>query len=212
MFAPMRATTKPYLGRNAMSLASSVLFVVACVALFVAVTLPVNQLTQPGGSILVTPTQLHGDRSLDVPGLPEGVSVADAHGDALLSAFELPPGLRVLTELPASLTALAVAVGAWLVARVVASIEAGHPFDRRNPGRLAGVAAAVVVGGLVAPLSAGPVAAAVLDHLGLAGPDAPVGFFASVPLTPIGIALVLLAAAEAFRRGRALEDEVEGMV
>lgn len=33
-----------------------------------------------------------------------------------------------------------------------------------------------------------------------------------VPLTPVGLALVALAAAEAFRRGGALEDEVEGMV
>jgi hypothetical protein len=209
----MSAPTKPYLGRTAMSLASSALFVVAGVALIIAIVLPLNQLTQPGGSIVVTPTSLHGDQSLDVPGLPDGVVVADAGQEALLTAFHLPPALRILTELPASLGAVAVAVGAWLLARVISSIEAGRPFDRRNPHRLAGVAAAVLLGGLVAPLSAAPVSAAVLENLDLAGPDVPFALFSTtISLTPIGIALALLAAAEAFRRGGALADEVEGMV
>jgi hypothetical protein len=212
MLPGMSAPAKPYLGRTGMGLATAVLFVVAPLAVVVAVVLPVNQLTQPGGSVVVTPALLHGDRSLEVPGLPDGVWVADPDTDALLTASELPGGLRALTELPASLSALAVAVGAWLLARVIATIRDGRPFDRRNPGRLAGIAAAVVVGGLVAPLSAGPVAVAVLTHLGLDGPDAPVGFSTTIPLAPIGLALVLLAAGEAFRRGRALEDEVEGMV
>jgi len=203
----------PYLGRTAMSLVSSVLFVVAAVALVVAVALPVNQLTQPGGSVVVTPTVLHGDRSLEIPGLPDGVVVADADSDALLSAFELPAGLRALTELPAALNALAIALGAWLLARVMSSVEVGRAFDRRNPRRLAGLAAAVVLGGLVAPLSAAPVSVAVLEHLDLVGPDSPFALFdTTISLTPIGIALAVLAAAEAFRRGRALEDEVEGMV
>jgi hypothetical protein len=213
MFGSMSASVKPYLGRTGMGLATAVLFVVAPVAVVIAVALPVNQLTQPGGSVVVTPTELHGDRSLDVPGLPDGVWVADVDQDALLTASDLPAGLRALTELPASLGALAVAAGAWLLARVIAAISDGRPFDRRNPGRLAGVAVAVVLGGLVAPLSQGVVSAAVLDHLGLAEQGSPLALFStSIPVTPIGIALAVLAAAEAFRRGRALEDEVEGMV
>lgn len=208
----MTAPARAYLGRTGMGFAASVLFVVAPIALVIAVALPVNQLTQPGGSIAVAPAMLHGDRSLDVPGLPDGVSVADPDRDALLTAFDLPAHLRALTELPASLGAAAVAVGAWLLAQLISSIQAGRPFDRRNPRRLAGIAAAVLLGGLVAPLSAGPVAVAVLAHLDLTGPASPVGFATTIPLTPIGLALVVLAAAEAFRRGGALEDEVEGMV
>ena len=80
-----------------------------------------------------------------------------------------------------------------LVAAVGVAVAAGRPFDPPKPGRLAGLAAAVVLGGLVAPPSeaevAAPpseaeVAAAVLGHLGLTGPRSPVAAFAvELPLT-----------------------------
>ena len=209
----MTAPAKPCLGRTGTSVTWAVLLVVAAVALLAAVVLPVNQLTQPGGQIAVTPTAAGGDADLELPGLPDGVVVADESTDALLFASDLPAGLRALTELPSSLTALAIAVGCFLLARVISTVHDGRPFDRRNPGRLVGLAAAVLLGGLVAPLSEGVVSTAVLAHLGLAAPGSPVALFdVVVPLTPVGVALALLAAAEAFRRGGALEAEVEGMV
>jgi hypothetical protein len=208
----VRATTKPYIGRIAMSLLSSVMAVVAGVAVLAAVAAPLNQLTQPGGTVVVTPTEPTGDATVGPAGLPDGVSLTAASPDALMSVFELPAGLRALTELSTSLLALAVGVGAWLIGRVVVSIEAGRPFDRRNPRRLAGVAAAVLLGGVVAPLSEGFVATAVLDHVGLTGPGSPFILGATMPLTPVGLALVVLVVAEAFRRGGTLADEVEGMV
>ncbi|WP_170852273.1 DUF2975 domain-containing protein [Blastococcus sp. DSM 46786] len=206
-------TSRPFLGHTGTNLGAAVLFVVSGVALLSAVVLPVNQLTQPGGSVEVAVAAPDGDRQLDLAGLPEGVWVVDSTLESTLFAAELPAGLRALTELPASLGAIAVAVGAWLLARVLWAIHDGHPFDRRNPGRLAGLGAAVVLGGLVAPMIEGVVATAVLEHLDLAGPDSPLVLFStSLSLLPIGLALALLAAAEAFRRGRALEREVEGMV
>jgi len=209
----MSAPAKPYLGRTGMSLAVAVLFVVAGVSLVIAAVLPANQLTQPGGTVVVTPSDPGDDRTLELPGLPQGVSVADATPDALLSVSDLPAGLRALTELPASLAALAIAVGCFLLGRVISAIHDGRPFDRRNPARLAGVAAAVVLGGLVAPMSENLVATAVLDHLGLTGPGSPLQLvIATIPLAPIALALVVLAAAEAFRRGGALADEVAGLV
>ncbi|MGY2003962.1 DUF2975 domain-containing protein [Blastococcus sp. SYSU DS1024] len=206
-------TSRPFLGRTGTSLTAAVLFVVAGIALVSAVVLPVNQLTQPGGSVVVSTADPTGDQRLDLPGLPEGVWVVDTTPESMLFAADLPAGLRVLTELPASLAAVAVAVGAWLLARILSTVHDGHPFDRRNPGRLAGLAAAVVLGGLVVPMAEGVVATAVLEHLDLTGPDPPLVLFeVTIPFTPIGLALALLAAAEAFRRGRVLEDEVEGTV
>ncbi|MCF6745067.1 DUF2975 domain-containing protein [Blastococcus sp. KM273128] len=206
-------TSRPFLGRTGTNLGAAVLFVVAAVALLTAVVLPVNQLTQPGGSVTVQVAEPDDDRSLDLAGLPEGVWVVDSTSESQLFAADLPAGLRALTELPASLHAIAVAVGAWLLARLLWSIHDGHAFDRRNPGRLAGLAAAVVLGGLVVPMAEGVVATTVLEHLDLAGPGSPLVLFeVTLSLTPIGLALALLAAAEAFRRGRALEDEVEGLV
>jgi hypothetical protein len=209
----MSAPATPYLGRTGTSLAAAVLVLVAGAATVAAVVLPVNQLTQPGGSVVVTPADRPDDGALGLTGLPEGVSVAPSSPDALLTAFELPAGLRALTELPAALSLLGLALGAWLLARVLSTIADGRPFDRRNPRRLAGVAAAVLLAGLLAPLAERPVAAAVLGHLGLDGPGSPLTLvLLEVPLTPVGLALVALAAAEAFRRGGALEDELEGMV
>ncbi|MDP5183463.1 DUF2975 domain-containing protein [Blastococcus sp. BMG 814] len=206
-------TSRPFLGRTGTNLGAAVLFVVAAVALLTAVVLPINQLTQPGGSVTVNAADPDEDRSLGLAGLPEGVWIVDSTLESQLFASDLPAGLRALTELPASLSAIAVTVGAWLLARVLWAIHDGRPFDRRNPGRLAGLAAAVVLGGLVVSMVEGVVATAVLEHLDLAGPDSPLVLFdITIPLTPIGLALALLAAAEAFRRGRALEDEVEGMV
>lgn len=200
-------------GRTGTSLVSAVLLVVAVVALLLAVALPVDQLTQPGGSVSVTPADLSGGRSLDVTGLPEWVSVVDATTEARLTASELPAGLRGLTELPTVLALLCVAVGAWLLGRVLSAIHDRRPFDRRNPGRLAGLAAAVLVGGLLVPLTEGAVATAVLAYLDLLDPEpAFLSFEMTLSFVPIGVALTLTAAAEAFRRGRALEDELEGTV
>ena len=160
-------------GRTGVSLVSAVLLVVAVVALLLAVALPFEQRSQTGGSVPVTPADLSEDRSLDVTGLPEDVVVVDATAEAVLTASELPAGLRVLTELPNVLTLAAVAIGAWLLGRVLSTVHDGRPFDRRNPGRLAGLAAAVLLGGLVAPLTEGVAAGAVLYHLDLASPEGP---------------------------------------
>lgn len=213
MFPRMTTPTKPYLGRTGMGLTAAILQIVAAVALVVAVALPVNQLTQPGGNVVVTPVDDGTGRPLDLAGLPEGVWVDDADPTAVLHAFDLPVGLRALTELPTVLALVGIAAGAWWLAMVLTSIRRGQPFDRRNPSRLAGVAAAVVLGGLVAPVSESLVATTVLDHLGLTGPASPLRLIiADFPLTPVAVGLLLLAAAEAFRRGGALADDVEGLV
>jgi hypothetical protein len=214
MFPGMTAPAKPYLGRTGMNLTAWLLLAVAAASLSVAVVLPLNQLTQPGGTVAVSPELGEpAERPLDLTGLPEGVVVVDGDTSAALHAGQLPAGLRALTELPAVLTAVAIAAGAWWLARVLADVRAGRPFDRRNPARLAGVAAAVLLGGLVAPMSEGIVTLVVLSHLDLTGPEAPLAWFSvTIPFTPIVLALLLLAAAEAFRRGGALADDVDGLV
>jgi hypothetical protein len=200
-------------GSTGTSLVPAVLLAVAVVALVLAVALPIHQLTQPGGAVPVTPAELTGAGNLEVAGLPEDVVVVDATQEARLTASELPAGLRVLTELPDALALLSVAVGAWLLGRVLSAVHGGHPFDRRNPGRLAGLAAAVLVGGLVVPLTEGVVTSTVLAHLDLLGPESAfLSFETTLSFVPVGVALALTAAAEAFRRGRALEDELEGTV
>src|SRR5687768_5852871 len=99
MLRVVSAPAKPYLGRIGLDLTTTVLLVTAGVSLVAAVVLPVNQLTQPGGTVTVSPhVGEQAQRSLDLPGLPEGVSVVDGDATALLHAFQLPAELRALTE------------------------------------------------------------------------------------------------------------------
>ena len=78
---------------------------------------------------------------------------------------------------------------------------------------MTGVALAVLVGGLLAPIVDNAAANAVIGHLGLRDEDLP---FALVLLdlnfNALLFAALVLAIAEAFRRGGALADDVDGLV
>jgi hypothetical protein len=92
----------------------------------------------------------------------------------------------------------------------------------RFPGRTGtSVVSAMLLVAVVAPLLARGLpfdqltqpGSTVLTHLDLLGPEpAFLSFETTLPFVPIGVALALTAAAEAFRRGRVLEDELEGTV
>ena len=112
----------------------------------------------------------------------------------------------------ALVAAVAGAAGAWWTAALLRSVRAGRPFDRRNPARLAGVAGAVVVGWCGATALRDVAAITVLDRLDLVGAGSPFAVSATVPLTGIVVGLAVLGAAEAFRRGAALTDDVAGLV
>jgi Protein of unknown function (DUF2975) len=150
---------------------------------------------------------------LHVPGLPSGVTLSTAADALSLDVARLPTGLRLLTEASGVVAALAVAAGAWWLAGVLRTVALGRPFDRRNAARLLGLTGAVVVGGVLAPILDDLVGFSVLDRLGLVDSDSPfVLTMVHVNLAPLLLALVVLGAAEAFRRGAALADDVEGLV
>jgi hypothetical protein len=208
----MTTTDRPLLGRRGSTVATWCLRGVAVVAVLVAIVLPLHRLTVAGGSVPVS-LVAEGARTLDMPGLPDGVSAAVADDAVSLEVSQLPTGLRLFTEASGVLAALAVGAGAWALAGVLRTVATGRPFDRRNATRLAGVAAAVLVGGVLAPVIDDVAGFAVLDHLDLVGPDSPfVLTLLHVDLLPLLLALVVVAAAEAFRRGAALADDVDGLV
>ena len=190
------------------------LLVMAAVSLITAVVLPVNQLTQPGGTVSVGLTSASLDDVLrELDGLPAGVALSvDAEGTrARLDVAEIDGPLRVLTELPASLRGLCTAAGALLLWQLLTSIRAGRPFDRRNPRRLVLLAAAVLVGGVGGQLLEAVSRLAVLDAVG----SRPGGLFdlgAGVDLTAAVLGVLLLALAEAFRSGVMLAEDVQGLV
>ena len=208
----MTTTDRPVLGRRGSNVATWCLRAVAVGAVLVAIVLPLHRLLMPGGSV---PVSLVADavRTVAVPGLPAGVTASVAEGTVSLDVAGLPPGLRLLTEASGVVAALAVAAGAWWLAGVLGTVAGGHPFHRRNSARLRGVAAAVLVGGVLAPIVDDLAGLAVLDHLDLLGPDSPfVLTLLHFDALPVLLTLVVLAAAEAFRRGAAMADDVEGLV
>jgi hypothetical protein len=208
----MTSTAKPLIGRSGMNAVTWLLLALAAVTVVLAVAVPLQQLTERGADVPVVLSGPAADRAgeaLRLPGLPAGTSVTSTAEEFQLSAEDLPAGLRLLSQASTSLVFLSVAAGAWFLAMVLRSIRAGRPFDRRNPGRLGGVACALVLGGVVAPIVSNLAANAVLGHFDLLDPEGPFTFVI-VDLKFNG--LFLLAFAEAFRRGGALADDVEGLV
>jgi len=207
---PAMTTNRPLLGRTGMTQVALLLGSIAVVAAVVAVAAPLYRLAQSGGYVEVH----RGDVQAGVAEhLADGVRAVSSGEMVTLAVDELPTGLRVLTELSTSLTALAVAVGAWLLARVISSIQDGRPFDRHNARRLAAVAAAVVLGGTVAPMLDGFVNDLVVQAVEPVAPGSPLtAVVFEFRMAPLFVAVLLLAGAEAFRRGRELADDVAGLV
>lgn len=208
----MTTTNRPLLGRRGSGLAVWGLRAAALGGLLFAVALPIHGLTTAGGSVPVSlvPGKVP---PLHVPGLPPGVTVSAAADAVSLDVARLSTGLRLLTEASGVVTALAVAAGAWWLAGVLRSVALGRPFERRNAARLLGLTGAVVVGGVLAPILDDLVGFTLLDRLGLVDSDSPfVLTMLHVNVAPLLLALVVLGAAEAFRRGAALADDVDGLV
>jgi hypothetical protein len=216
MLRRVTSTAKPLIGRSGMNAVTWLLLALAVVAVVLAVSVPLQQLTERGAEVPVTLSGPAADRAADalpLPGLPAGTSVIRTAEEFQLSVDDLPAGLRLLSQAPASLVLLSVGAGAWLLAMVLRSIRAGRPFDRRNPGRLAGVACALVLGGVVAPIVGNVAANAVLGHVDLLDPDGPFAFvIVDLEFNGLFLAAIVLAFAEAFRRGATLADDVEGLV
>jgi hypothetical protein len=216
MLRRMTTTAKPLIGRSGMNAVTWLLLALAAVCVVLAVAVPLQQLTERGADVPVTLSGPAADRAgeaLRLPGLPAGTAVTSTAEEFRLSVEELPAGLRLLSQASTSLVFLSVGAGAWFLAMVLRSIRAGHPFDRRNPGRLIGVACALVLGGVVAPIVANAGANAVLDHLDLLDPGGPFALvIVNLEFSGLFFAAVVLAFAEAFRRGSTLADDVEGLV
>jgi len=187
---------------------------VALVALLAAVALPVNQLTQPGGAVRVRLADPDLLGRISVQGLAPGswVELGSSADTVAYHVFTLPWWLRLLTEVPSAVSLLAVGLGALLLGRLLTSVGSGRPFDRRNPRRLRQLALLVAIGATGAQLLDWTAAAAVLRHVDMDRADAPILASASVSPVPLAIAGLLLVAADAFRRGRELADDVEGLV
>ena len=126
MFPPMTFTEKPLIGRSGMNAVTGLLLALAAVCVVLAVAVPLQQLTEPGASVAVAlqdDAADLADEPLEIPGLPDGLSVGHSDQAVRLTAEELPAGLRLLSQASASLVFLSVAGGAVCLALVLRSIR-----------------------------------------------------------------------------------------
>ena len=183
-------------------------------AAVVAVVLPVNQLTQPGGASRVElSSEAQGQAAAAITGVPEGSwleFVPDLYSMSL-HVFSVAWPLRLLSEAGTSLLLACLAGAGLLLSRTLRTIRAGAPFDSANPRRLRLIGLLVLVGGLGGQVLD---AFARFALLGAAGPVTPnpIVTSATLDLTWAVTGLVALALAEAFAVGRRLSDDVTGLI
>lgn len=192
------------------------LLVVGVGALVGGVFRTVDRVAGHGGVVEVAAPH-GGDVHIGVDGrpLPPGTFLLlDNAAVAQLHVLDLPIELRVLIGSGEALAGLGFFVAAMYGRRLLLSIWDGRPFDPRNPRRLVAISIGLVVGGVGSSVIATLAGAAVLGHLGI---DATGGQPLDVrpwwlDLSGLWWALIALALAEAFRRGRRLTEDADGLV
>ena len=203
-------TFRPIVGRSGSEFTHMGLRLAAVAAAATAGIGLIRAVGADGGSLPVMLAD--GVQPLGRGGLPAGTSVTAVAETVQLSVASLPLDLRLAAAAEPALLMASIAVGAWCMAGVVRSVGTGQPFHRRNPARLVGVAFAILNGGLLAPLVGDAASIAVLEATGLTDAGFPFAIAATISFAPIVLTVLVLTVAEAFRRGAALVDEVDGLV
>ena len=205
--------------RSFSQLLAVVLFVLSAVSLVTAVVLPFSRLTQTDAVVRLNVAPLESHLVLETaPGLPEGVALAPTSEEGLTVdavanpdvSDEVPPaGLRLLGALGTSVWGLALALIAFLLGRIVFTVGRGDPFNPANPVRFIAMSLTVIIGSLAADTLNWLAASAFYDHYSLQPPLEVVAYYS---WTPILLGALVLILAEAFRSGRHLARDTEGLV
>lgn len=195
-----------------------VLWLGAAIALVAAIALPVQQLLQSGGAATLD-IDNPGSRELlaTVPGLPPNTYLEPPYNGVTVNVVvesdptgePIPWTLRLLTDLGTSVWAAGLGVVAALLAILLTRIATGNPFHRGNAALLRWLALTIAVASAGADTFNLLAAHAFVDYLDLSAPLEAVHYY-SIP--PFFLALLILLLASAFARGRALQEDVEGLV
>lgn len=210
----MRDSSKPSL-RSA-GLLSWVSYLLLLVVVFAGIALGrrlVGMATGTGAEVRVALPRDLDFRPFDSAPLPAGATLEPA--PFLAGTLSLPDvgfGTRLLAGSGSLLAVLSLVAGAIVLRRVLLSIEQGRPFDPRNPRRIVILAALVVVGISLVELLDWIGGRAALSSVGLDPHVAEQPISGPAPFVGLLVGLVVLACAEAFRRGRRLTEDTDGLV
>lgn len=210
MVSRMQPIAKPLLGPRAAGAYAVLLVLISVVSACAAAFFLVVGVTRDAADVTA---YLSNSERLDLTerlDLPEGATLLGSLIPVEVHVPDLPLGLRLLAQVDQALLFLCVAVGALALAQVLRTVRAGRPFAPRNPTWLAVVAITVVAGGVIPPILGDYGTTMALDHLGVL--DDRFALVSSFSVAPVVLGTVILGVAEAFRRGAALADDVDGLV
>ena len=142
--------------------------------------------------------------------LPRGATL-DGYATMRLLLNDATPGERLGQAIPGLLVVAMTIAVAWLLFRLLCSIQAAEPFTSRNVCRVNTIALIVGLGGSLVQLAQGFADSAITTSGRLPGSGAVIYLGTFTPL-PLGIMLVIALVGEAFRRGVVLRRDVEGLV
>lgn len=208
------ARTEAVTRTTVLDVLSALILIASLGAAVAAVVLPINQLTQPGGSTRVELTSEAQEQAVAaITGVPDGswLEFVPNLYSMKLQVFELGWPLRLLSEAGTSLLLACLAVAGLLLSRTLRTIRLGAPFDAANPRRLRLIGLVTLVGGLGAEGLNALARFAIIDAAGTTDPS-PIVPSATLDLSWVVIGLVALALADAFAVGRRLTDDVAGLV
>ena len=142
--------------------------------------------------------------------LPRG---ATQHGEVTMELLvtDATLGERLGQAVPGTLVLAMTIVIAWLLFSLLRSIQAAEPFTRGNVRRINAIALIVGFGGMLVQLTQGFADSAILTTGRLPGASTPAWVMTLTPL-PVVVMLGIALIGEAFRRGVALRNDVEGLV
>lgn len=142
--------------------------------------------------------------------LPRGAT-HDGYTTIDVLLLDATPAERLGQALPGVVLAAVTFTVAWMFFQLLRSTRAGEPFTKANVWRLHVAALTVGIGGTLAQVAQGFADSAIYTSGRL--PDA-AGLSFEMIFTPVPLVVMLAIAlvAEAFGRGVALRDDVEGLV
>lgn len=209
---------KPYVGSRAIRVVANLALAIGVVAGVAGVGSVVQGALRSGEAVTV-PVELRrtvgpglGPVTAEAPDLPAGSLVTAPPDGWALQVEESTVVEQLLARGGGAVLGLAVLAGTVLLRGLLLSIADGRPFERGNPRRVAGIAALLLGAGVLVPVLPDLAAVVVLERTGQAGPVSPYAATLSWPLLPLAFVPLLLALAEAFRRGASLTDDVRGLV
>lgn len=206
-----RTTPKPYAGPRTLAWLGVLLAMVAAVATVFGIGYVLAGLGTE--TVHVQPQLTDASRAqVGLSGLPARASATPVDDTVDLALSDSPSALVLGVRAPTLLGALGVAVGALLLRRIVSGIGRGRPFERAAVRAVGWLAVVVVVVGVAVPVLDDLATVVALDRAGLVEPGSPFIAGVSVPFLPILVSLLALCLAEAWRRGAAMSDDLEGLV